>query len=582
LVVYDDIINGIAFKVSIMLRLLRIRNLALVRELEIEFGRGLNLLTGETGSGKSILVDALGLLLGTRASQEMIRSDCDTAVLEGIFEIGLCQSAKELLLESGFEIEDDLLLIRREISVSGRNRIFLNNNLATLSLLKSLGDRLADIHGQQEQRSLLDLSTHRQWLDEFGGNTGLLEPVQSSFRKLQELARQLELLETNEQERLRRIDILQFQIDEIRKVGPLPGEKEELENEHTILTNRERILSLATDSYATLYESEASVLVILNHLEKLFSELAGFDRNWTAHLESLRDIRYKMEDLAYAARDYADENDFSPERLEEVNQRQYALDKLIKKYGSSCEEILAFLARSEMELGEMLSTSESVAHLSETFAQELEIYQSHAEKLSAKRKDDAGRLEHAVRKEFAALAMERMELRVHFHANRHKDRHERIPDGYGLQGLDSIEFLIAPNKGEEIRPLAKIASGGELSRLMLAIKSLCGSEDEDRTLVFDEVDAGIGGRVAEAVGRRLVSLSEKNQVLCVTHLPQIAAFAHQHFNIRKEVVGERTETFIKSLNETDRIEEISRMLGGETITEATRHYALELRDRSGK
>jgi DNA repair protein RecN (Recombination protein N) len=565
-----------------MLRLLRIRNLALIRELEIEFGRGLNLLTGETGSGKSILVDALGLILGTRASQDMIRSDCDTAVLEGIFEVGACRSAQTLLEESGFENVDGLLLIRREISISGRNRIFLNNNLTTLSLLKSLGESLADIHGQQEQRTLLDLSTHLEWLDEFGGNAALLEKVRLSFRNLQETARHLEFIEKDEQERLRRIDMLQFQIEEIRKVKPLPGEKEELENERTILTNRERILSLATESYSIIYESEPSVLTNLSHLEKLFGELAGFDRNWIASFESLQEIRYKLEDLAYSARDYADENDFSAERLEEVHQRLYELEKLTRKYGSSCEEILKYLEQVSIELEELLSAKDSAVHLSEKFSQELEIYKHNAERLSHKRKTDAVRLEHAIRKEFTAVAMEQMEMRVYFHDSRPKEGKGRIPDGYGLNGTDHVEFLIAPNKGEEMRPLAKIASGGELSRLMLAIKSLCGSEDEDRTLVFDEVDAGIGGRVAEAVGRRLLSISEKNQVLCVTHLPQIAGFAHHHFSVRKEVVGERTETAAKQLSEADRIEEISRMLSGETITEATRHYALELLDRSGK
>jgi DNA repair protein RecN (Recombination protein N) len=565
-----------------MLRLLRIRNLALVRELEIEFGQGLNLLTGETGSGKSILVDALGLLLGSRASQDMVRSDCDTAILEGIFQIGACRSAKMLLEDAGFETEDGLLLIRREISISGRNRVFLNNNLATLSLLKSLGEKLADIHGQQEQRTLLDLSTHLEWLDEFGGNAELLEEVRLAFRTMRETARQLEFIEENEQECLRRIDMLQFQVDEIRKVAPLPGEKEELENERTILANRERILSLAMESYSILYENEPSIVISMAHLEKLFGELAGFDRNWTTHFEALQEIRYKLEDLAYATRDYADDNDFSPERLEEVHQRLYALDKLTKKYGSSCEEILEFLNRSSAELESMRSTTESAAHLAEKYSSDLESYERKAKRLSEKRTVDAARLGRAVQKEFAALAMERMELCVHFHSSLPKNNQQRIPAGYGLNGIDHVEFLIAPNKGEEIRPLAKIASGGELSRIMLAIKSLCGSEDEDRTLVFDEVDAGIGGRVAEAVGRRLLNISEKNQVLCVTHLPQIAGFAHHHFSVQKEVVRERTETAIKPLNESDRIEEISRMLGGETITEATRHYALELLDRSGK
>ncbi len=565
-----------------MLRLIRIRNLALIKDLQIEFGEGLNLLTGETGSGKSILVDALGLLLGARSSQEMIRSDCDTATLEGLFEVVGCKSVLQLLAESGLEPEDSGLLIRREISATGRNRVFVNNRLATLSQLKLIGDKLADIHGQQEQRSLLDLSTHREWLDYFGGNAALLKEVRESYRRLQATARELESLQNSEQERLRRIDILQFQLEEIRRVNPQPNEKEELENERNLLANREKILALATDMYTMLYESESSVLREINHLERILEDLARFDKSWAAHREGLQESRYKLEDLSFTARDYAARSDFSPERLEQVHQRLYELEKLTKKYGGSCSEILEYRDNCARELEQMLSYAESSERLSEKLTEESSEYLRRAERLSGKRHADAGRLEKQIRKEFEALAMERMEMRVQFHLRSETQDRGRLPGYYGLDGIDHVEFLIAPNKGEEIRPLARIASGGELSRLMLAIKSLCGNEERDRTLVFDEVDAGIGGRVAEAVGRRLRDISGENQVLCVTHLPQIAAFARHHFSVRKEVVGERTETFVKSLNESERIQELSRMLGGETITQATRRYALEMRERSMK
>jgi DNA repair protein RecN (Recombination protein N) len=565
-----------------MLRLMRIRNLALIREVEIEFGRGLNLLTGETGSGKSILVDALGLLLGARSSQEMIRFDCETAVLEGIFEIGACQSILRLLAESGFESEDDTLLIRREIATSGRSRVFINNHLATLSLLKTIGERLADIHGQQEQRSLLDLSTHLEWLDYFGGNAELLKEVREHFKRLRNTAKQLELMETNEQERLRRIDVLQFQIGEIRRVDPHPDEKEELEKEQIILSNREKILALATETYAQLYESESSVLRLIARMEKQLEELAVFDDTWMPHREALRESRYRIEDVAYAARDYAAGSDFSPERLEQVNQRLYALEKLIKKYGSSCREILEYMNQCTRELEEMLLHADSAARLSEQLALEMDAYRQRAENLSDKRRKDARRLEKEIQKEFAALAMEQMEMRVHFHPHDESEASARIPGCYGLNGIDHVEFLIAPNKGEEIRPLTRIASGGELSRLMLAIKSLCGNEEADRTLVFDEVDTGIGGRVAESVGKRLRDISGENQVLCVTHLPQIAAFARRHFSVIKEVMDGRTETITKSLNESERVQELSRMLGGETITPATRSYASEMLERSAE
>jgi DNA repair protein RecN (Recombination protein N) len=565
-----------------MLRLIRIRNLALIRELEIEFGRGLNLLTGETGSGKSILVDALGLLLGARSSQEMIRSDCDTAVIEGIFELGAGHPALPMLRECGFESDDDLLLIRREISSTGRNRLFINNHLAALTLLKAMGEKLADIHGQQEQRSLLDLSTHLEWLDYFGGNALLLNEVREGYQVLRDTARQLESMETDEQERLRRVDILQFQIDEIRRVNPQPDEKEELEKEQVILSNREKILALATEAYAILYESESSILRSVNYLDKLLQELERFDAGWTIHRNVLQESRYKLDDLAYAARDYAAGSDFSPERLELVNQRLYSLDKLIKRYGSSCREIIEYLNTCDSELQGLLSHADSAAQLSQRLAQQLSAYQQNARSLSEKRRQDSRRLEHEIRKEFAALAMEQMELHVRFHTPDESDAGARIPSCYGLNGIDHVEFLLAPNKGEEIKPLARIASGGELSRIMLAIQSICGNEEADRTLVFDEVDTGIGGRVAEAVGKRLRDISGENQVLCVTHLPQIAAFADHHFSVRKEIVNGRTETMVNSLNGQERVQELSRMLGGDTITPATRRYASEMLERTAK
>lgn len=563
-----------------MLHLIRIRNFALIRELEIEFDEGLNLLTGETGSGKSILVDALGLLLGARSSQEMIRSDCDTAVLEGIFEIENCKSACQLLKEYGFETENGTLVIRREISFVGRNRVFINGYLATLSQLKTIGEKLVDIHGQQDQRTLLDLSTHLEWLDYFGGNDVLLKEVRESFKKLKDISRQLETYKKDEQERLRRIDMLQFQIEEIRNINPRENEREDLEREQSILSNRERIAALASEIYAILYDSESSILSGINLLDRHLEELGRYDAGWTSHRENLQESRYTLEDLAYAARDCTAHSDFSPERLEQVNQRLFALEKLTKKYGSLNGDVLEYYDNCMKELEGLLSYAVSAESLSERFKEESVRYRQKADKLSNKRKKDAGRLEKEIRKEFAALAMERMELQVQFHSRNETEMKGILPGCYGLDGIDHVEFLIAPNKGEEMRPLAKIASGGELSRLMLSIKSLCGNEEKDRTLVFDEVDAGIGGRVAEAVGKRLRSISEDNQVLCVTHLPQIAAFANNHFNVSKETVGGRTETFVRDLDESEQIQELSRMLGGATITPATRRYALEMKERS--
>ena len=518
-----------------------------------------------------------------RASQDLIRADCDSAVVEGLFEIDGSKPAATLLADAGFESEDGSLLIRREIAASGRGRIFVNNNLSTQTFLKSLGEKLADIHGQQEQQALLDLPTHLRWLDEFGGNDSGNADARSRFRALRETARLLDEIENNEQERLRRIDMLRFQINEIEKVKPLPGEKEELEKERDVLTNRERIVGLTTEAYALLYEHEASVLGNLGHIGKICRELSGFDPDWNARLDVIEDCRCRLEDVAYAARDFAD-GDFSAERLDAVHERLDALGKLMRKYGASCEEVVNYGKKCAEELDSLLESADSAERLTERFAGELNFYEECALRLSEKRVEDARRFERAIRGEFDALAMERMELYIKFHQSDESGKSKgRIPAGYGPDGIDKVEFLIAPNKGEDMRPLAKIASGGELSRLMLAIKSLCGreSEDECRTLVFDEVDSGVGGRVAEAVGKRLKAIAANSQVLCVTHLAQVAAFGERHFNVSKDVVGERTETTVRRLEAAEQAEEIARMLGGETITPAIRRAASEMLKISG-
>jgi len=560
-----------------MLRFIKIRNLALIRELKIEFGPGLNILTGETGSGKSILVDALGLLLGARSSQDTIRSGCNMAVLEGIFDSDAY--ATHELIEAGFPVEDDSILIRREVSLSGRNRIFINNELATLSLLRSIGSRLADIHGQQDQRALLDLAMHSEWLDRFGGNARLLDEVRECYRSLQTIARRLESTEMHEQERLRRLDILQFQLNEIRSVNPQVHEFELLLGEKALLSNHEKILSHVTEAYSLLYESDSSILSQMGRLGRILQELESFDVGWSPHKEAVRDSSYRLEEVAFSARDYAARNDFSPERLEEIHQRLYMLEKLTKRYGSSIEDVLRYAAECDRELEDLLACVDASCRLGEQFREEERKYLESSRKLSRKRRQDAECLEREIRREFSALAMERMKLNVRFYPNAEEAGTGLMPSYYGLNGTDHVEFLIAPNTGEEMKPLARIASGGELSRLVLAIKSLCGSE-EGKTLVFDEVDAGIGGRVAEAVGKRLRELSRNKQVLCVTHLPHIAAFARKHISVRKEIVAGRTETFIGSLNQKERIQELARMLGGEIITEATRRHAREMLEQS--
>jgi DNA repair protein RecN (Recombination protein N) len=565
-----------------MLRLLRIRDFALIHSLEVEFHPGLNLLTGETGSGKSIVVDALGLLAGRRAFPDLVRSGAEGCVIEGTFTFSSNSPVRSLLENGGIEIEDDVLVVRREISTNGRGRIFLNNTLATLSLLKKLGDQLADIHGQQEQLSLLDPSAQLEWLDRFGGNSELVFPVKTCYQELAEISRQIDSLRMDEQERLRRVDILQFQINEIINAGLKPGEREELENERKVLANHEKIFALSSEAYGLLYEHESALLSQARRLERILQELSSFDSNWEAHRESVAEALFKLEDLAFALRTYQSHLDFSSDRLNEIEQRLSELDKLSKKYGNTIESIINYAESCNNQLEVLVSHAERLTALAQQLGEVEKNYLSLAVRLSEKRHLDARKIERETRKEFEALAMEMMRMEVHFHANDKDDPERENAARYGPDGLDHVEFRLAPNKGEEMRPLAKIASGGELSRIMLAIESLCGAGDREKTLVFDEVDTGIGGRVAEAVGKRLRALAQTHQVLCVTHLPQIAAFAQHHFNVAKQVQGARTETKITALTESGRVEELARMLGGQIITEITRRHALEMIDHSQK
>lgn len=565
-----------------MLRLLRIRNFALIKELEIEFGHGLNLLTGETGSGKSILVDAFSVLLGSRTSQDMIRAECESAIIEGMFEINGGDPVCRTLTEAGFDNEEDVLLIRREISSAGKNRLFINGHLATLSLLKSIGENLADIHGQQDQKSLLDLSTHLQWLDYFGENISLVEQVKRKYREIQKTAGLLERFEADKRERIQRMEMLEYQLEDIGRIDPLPNEMEDLEKELAILSNSEKILELAQGLYSGIYENEDSVLMGIRRFRNVVDELEHFDEGWSRHRESLEECRYRLEDIALAARDYASRCDFNPQKLEQVQQRLFSLEKLVKKYCPSGKDLPAFAAECLRELEALKASADTASDLSRRFKSEIENYSSDAGRLSEKRQQDALKLEKAIKKEFTALAMPAMELQIRFHPPKEISGKSLIPACYGLNGIDRVEFFTAPNKGEEMRPLARIASGGELSRLMLAIKSLCGKGDFAKALVFDEVDSGIGGRVAEAVGKRLQSLSRNNQVFCVTHLPQVASYARNHFSVQKRELDDRTETTVRLLNREERVQEISRMLGGEVLTDTTRKHAREMLENSEK
>jgi DNA repair protein RecN (Recombination protein N) len=378
----------------------------------------------------------------------------------------------------------------------------------------------------------------------------------------------------DEQERLRRIDMLQFQLKEIRRVNPSPESKELLEAEERILNNHEKIAALVAEAYGSLYESESAVLAQSNRVHRILQELERFDSAWTSHRESVRDALFRLEDVAYALRDYSGKLDYSPGRLDEVQQKLSDIERLLRKYGATVQEVLSHAERCESELAGLETMTDTRRGLEEEFKAGLAQYRDIAGKLASRRRREAARFEREIRAELSILAMEKTDLRVVFHPppGEAAPGASGLPPGTGPTGTDHLEFLVSANRGEEPRPLTRVASGGELSRIMLAIKTICGA-GRVRTMVFDEVDAGIGGRVAEIVGKRLRGIAGGGQVLCVTHLPQIAAFADEHYRVWKDTVEGRTETFAERLDEGGRLEEIARMLGGENVAETALGHA---------
>ena len=559
-----------------MLKLLRINNIALIPALEVEFGEGLTLLTGETGAGKSILIDALGLLLGERASAELIRSGEERAVVEAVFEL---PEAAALLEERGLSADGDEVLVRRELLANGKGRATVNGALVPVSLLRDLASRLTVIHGQHEPQGLLDPSTHVDLLDHFAG-TGDGRPLAEYFRDLRAAEAALERLRGDRREAGRRREMLEFQATEIERASLAPGEEEALRVEKARQANAGRLASLSGEAYALLYDDEGAALSRLGQVFRRVEDLAAIDPSFQAFLDARAAALAPLEDLALRLRDYHDELEVSPGRLDEIEARLATLERLKKKYGATVDEVLAFGARCRRELEGAGSPEEQERALEERRERLAATYLERARALSKKRRAAALELRKRVEAELAQLAMEKTRFEVAFTP---ADPDEALdPSQWTERGLERAEFLLSPNPGEELRPLARIASGGELSRIMLGLKSVVRSDAPGLTLVFDEVDAGIGGRVAEVVGRKLKAVAARQQVLCVTHLPQIAALADQHLAVRKRAERGRTVTTVDLLDADARAEEIARMLGGETITATARQHAREMLKQSLK
>ena len=549
-----------------MLVELAVENYAVIEKARVRFHPGLNLLTGETGSGKSIVVDALGLLLGGRASPEMVRTGAERARVSGIFEVAESPALAKLLEDAGIEMEDRELLVEREIQ-AGKSRAFVGNRPATAALLKDLAVHLADIHGQHDQQQLFSPAVQCDMLDAFAGTDDLTTQVSDAFKAWKRAAVECEGLDRNAQEKLRLADLWSFQRKEIEAVAPKPGEDADLENERRVLRNVVRLQELAGGAYAALYEDPASASAQVGSIAKRLEELGRIDQSAQEILAQLQPATIALQETAHSLGRYVDKLEADPGRLDEVEDRLAALEKLKRKYGASIEHVLAFLEEVRTNLNAVETADDRRNKLQKEVAGFAQAYETAAKKLSARRKEAASQLGKRVEQELAALAMEKTRVEIRVEAAEWSER-----------GTDTVAFLIAPNLGEELKPLDKIASGGELSRVALALKTCVSAtttprkKDSPRTLVFDEVDAGVGGSAAEAVGRRLKKLSTANQVICVTHLPQIAGFADHHYFVEKHSDHGRTIATIEELAPDARTREIGRMLSGERITqEALRH-----------
>ena len=537
-----------------MLRLLRIRNLAVIEAVEVELEPGFNVLTGETGAGKSILVEAVGLLLGARASGDLVRTGEVQATIEAIFEDA---AAGEII-------------VRREVTSQGRSRSYINGALATAGALRELAEQLVELHGQHEHQSLLDPLSHLPLVDESAHLDSLLPPVAEAWATMRALREQRDRARMDGREKAARLDLIAFQLGEIEKAALKPAEDEELATAKQVLANAERIQRLCEESYAALYESDQAVLAGLAQVWKRVGELAAIEPQFAAQLESRDSIKSQLEDLAFLLRRYGDEIDASPARLQQVEDRLALLERLKRKYGPGLTDVIARGAALAKER-ELLTRSEEAAEdLDRALADARQRYLDLARELSRRRRAAAKSFSARIEEHLAQLAMARTRFDVRF------NNEESGEEMWTERGIDHAEFFVSPNVGEDLRPLARIVSGGELSRMMLALKTMAVADGAGKTLIFDEVDAGIGGEVAEVVGQKLQQLGRRFQVICITHLPQIASRASSHYHLEKTVRGRRTVTAVQQLDAAGRIDEISRMIGGRTVTEPVRASARQM------
>lgn len=551
-----------------MLTSLKIENVAIIESAAIEFGCGLNVLTGETGAGKSIVIDSINAILGERTSRDIIRTGAQSAKVYAVFE-DVNAKVRKFLDENGIDCEDGVLIINRTLSREGKNVCRLNGTPVTVSMLREIGSELIDIHGQHDNQALLSPEKHCSFVDSFAGNAEIIADYREKYGRLCEVRSKLKKLTTDESSKSQRIDFLTYQIDELEKAEITPGERDELKARKTLINNSQKVIESLNVAYEALKADGAGIDMITD-AESEISDASAYMETLGEASEKITDIRYELEDIAETVRDAMSEVDFDQSELEEIDERLDLLYRLSKKYGNTEEEMLEYLEKAKTELDNIAFSEEKVKELQKQEKEALAETEAAAKKLTESRKTAGEKLSEAICSELEFLDMPNVRFVVKC-------------DDIGLteNGKDEIEFLISANVGEEPKPLAKIASGGELSRIMLAIKNVLAEADGVDTMIFDEIDTGVSGRAAQKIAMKLRSASKGRQVICVTHLAQIAAQGDVHLYISKSVSDGKTYTNIKSLIEEDRVAEIARIMGGMEITKLQLESAREMLRNAG-
>lgn len=552
-----------------MLKELRIKNLAIIGDLTVSFGSGMNVLTGETGAGKSIIVDALGLALGQRAQADMIRTGAEEASVQAYFEHDDSVSLPDI----GIDLSEDIVL-RRTLSAAGKSRAYINDSMVTLQTLAEVGKSLVDIHSQHEHQSLLKTEKQRAMLDSFGRLRKELDAVSGLFQEVQTLAVEVTDLELHVRERAHRIDLLRFQVDEIDAASLKAGEKELLDEERNILSNLAKLHELSESSYSLLYSSDNSCTEQLGSVLSKLREMQAIDTGAAEALQLIESAKPLIDDAVIALRGFRERYDLDPRRLEAIEERLEVIRKLEKKYAEGIEGILHYRITAEEELNSLETSDERLASLRAELLRKKDALLQAAQLLSERRSKTARNIEAAIMANLRELALERPSFRIDIHQEKDRDGEYIVTS----HGMDFVEFLFSANQGEPPKPLSRIISGGELSRVMLALKSILAEVDRLPVLIFDEVDAGIGGRAAESVGKKLHAVARKHQLLCITHLPQIASLGDLHLRIEKKDKDRRVTVDVRKIEGQERLDEISRMLSG-TSTETSLKHAEELLGR---